>query len=216
MRDLRRILIVDDHPVVTETLSALVDAQEGLEVGGVAGDAAEALELIRATSPDAMIVDISLNGTDGLELIKTARNCDRRLRILVLSRHEESVYGERALRAGAQGYLDKRETLDHVLEALRKILDGDTYFSEELKARLLRAAWEGHGDEDPLDRLSDRELEVFLFLGKGYSTHQVAERLHLSLSTVGTYRRHIRQKLDLESGREVVLYAVRWWDRQPT
>ncbi len=214
MRGVNRVLIVDDHPVVADALSTLLAQQDDLEVCGVASDAAEALELIEATSPDAAIVDISLSGTDGLELIKTARNRDRNLSILVLSRHEEAVYGERAVRAGARGYLTKRQVGDRVLEALRRILGGEVCFSEELRTRLFRAAIEGHGEEAPVDRLSDRELEVFRLLGQNRTSRQIAERLHLSVSTIETHRCNLRRKLNLSSGREVVLHAVRWWDRQ--
>ncbi len=211
----RRVLIVDDHPVVTETLSALVDRQDDLEVCGVAHNAAEALELIRTEAPDAAIVDISLNGTDGLELLKAAAARGSRLPTLVLSRHDEAIYGERAARAGARGYLTKREALGHVLEALRRILGGEVYFSRELKDRLFRAALEGHTDDEPVDRLSDRELEVFRLVGQGHDTRQIAERMHFGVSTVETHRRNVRRKLDLESSHELVLHAVRWWDRQP-
>lgn len=209
----RSVLIVDDHPVVTETLAALVDRQDDLKVCGVAHNAAEALELIRAKSPDAAIVDISLNGTDGLELIKSASAGGCRLPTLVLSRHDEAIYGERALRAGARGYLTKHQALDQVMDALRRILDGEIYCSEELKARLLQAAAEGR-DDSPIDHLSDRELEVFRLLGQGYDTRRIAARLRLGVSTVETHRRNIRRKLDLGSGRELVFNAVRWWDRQ--
>lgn len=210
----RRVLIVDDHPVVTEMLATLVNQQDDLEVCGVASSVAEALDIIRARTPDVAIVDISLNGTDGLELIRTAAASGCRLPMLVLSRHDEAVYGERALRAGARGYLTKQQALDRVLEALRRILDGETYFSEELKARLVRAAVEGHRDESPVDRLSDRELEVYRLLGQGLATRQIAERLHLSASTVESHRRNIRRKMDLSTSRELMLNAVQWWHRQ--
>ncbi len=210
----RRVLIVDDHPVVTTTLSTLVDQQDDLEVCGVAHSAVEGLELIGTEAPDAAIIDISLNGTDGLELIKSAAARGFRLRALVLSRHDETIYGERALRAGARGYLTKSQALPKVLEGLRQILDGELYVSDELKTKMFRAALEGGSDEDPVHCLSDRELEVYRLVGQGHATRQIAERLHLSVSTVETHRRNIRRKLDIDSSRELVIRAIRWWDSQ--
>ncbi len=210
----RRVLIVDDHPVVTATLSTLIDQQDDLEVCGVAHNAVEGLELIGTEAPDAAIIDISLNGTDGLELIKSAAARGFRLPALVLSRHDETIYGKRALRAGARGYLTKDQALPKVLEGLRQILDGELYVSDELKTRMFRAALDGNPDEDPVHCLSDRELEVYRLVGQGHATRQIAERLHLSVSTVETHRRNIRRKLDIDSSRELVIRAIRWWDRQ--
>lgn len=210
----RRILIVDDHPVVTESLSALINREDDLEVCGVAGNANEAMEVLRTGAPDAAIFDISLNGEDGLELIKTAKRHGHRLPILVLSRYEESLYGDRALRAGARGYLTKRQALRQVLEALRRILNGELYFSEELRDQLLHGAVVGNREEDPIERLSDREFQVLRFHGQGLGTRLIAERLHLGVSTVETHNRNIRRKLGLGSSRELVLYAARWSDSQ--
>ncbi len=208
-----RVLIVDDHPIVSETLAALVERQDDFEVCGVASGATEALELIKTASPDAAIVDISLDEGDGLGLIRAARSHDRRLAILVLSSYDEAIYGQRALRAGARGYLNKKRAIDRVLAALRQTLDGGLYVSEALEARLLRATLDGQGAEDPVKCLSNRELEVFRLLGQGHAIRQIADTLHLSASTIETYCRRIRGKLDILSGRELTLHAVRWWDR---
>jgi len=207
-----KILIVDDHPLVREGLADLVNKEKDLVVCGQAEDAYQAMEAIRELKPDMAIVDISLKETSGLELIKDIKIQHPGLPVLTLSMHEESVYAERALRAGAKGYIMKREATKKVVTAIRKVLRGQLYLSEKMMTRLVRKFVDGKPEAgtSPIDRLTDRELEVFSLLGRGNGTRQISEQLHLSVKTIETYRSRIKEKLNLTSASELLQHAFQW------
>ena len=208
----KRILVIDDHPIVRQGLSQLINQEEDLLVCGAAKDARSALEAIAASHPDLLIVDISLEGPDGLDLLKTVRSQNAMLPVLILSMHDESLYAERALRAGARGYIMKQAATDGLLVAIRRILEGDIYVSERVASRVLRqfAGRRADAEESPVQQLSDRELEVFRMIGQGHGTREIAELLHLSIKTVESYQAHIKEKLSLKNSRELVQRAVQW------
>jgi len=213
----KRVFLVEDHPVTRDGLAQLVNAQPDLQVCGLAGCAPEALDGILRCRPDLAVIDLVLGGTSGLELIKSLRAQLPRLAMLVLSTYSESVYAERALRAGARGYAMKQAPTQEVLEAMRRVLRGEVHLSEPMNSRVLsrltgpRAGGAvGVAEED---RLTDRELEVFQMLGQGLGTREIARQLHLSVSTVETHRAHIKEKLGLRSGMELVRRAVTWVHR---
>lgn len=210
--DCKRILLVDDHPVVRDGLAQLINRSGDLTVCREAADAAEALHALEETLPDLAIVDISLKGVDGLELIKQVRARWPTLPILVLSMHNEELFAERVLRAGARGYIMKQEATRSVLTAIRKVLGGDVYLSAELQAHLLRRFVGGEGERGrlPIDTLSDRELTVLELIGRGRSTRAIAGELKLSIKTVESYRDHIKKKLNLRTSTQLIQYAVRW------
>lgn len=207
-----RLLIVDDHPIVRQGLAQLIDRQADLQVAGESDDAEEAIALIRSESFDAAIIDLSLPGVSGIELIRQIQTEAPFMPVLVLSMHDEQFYAERALRAGARGYIMKEVATERVVEAVRKVLRGEIYVSREVADRLLSKIVSGDGSPigSPVERLSDRELEVFQLLGKGYGTRQVAEMLHLSIKTVESYRANIKDKLQLKNAAELVQHAVQW------
>lgn len=208
-----RIVIVEDHPPVREALALLIGQQSDLEVCGEAGDTDEALRIIADVLPDVAIIDISLKTGNGIDLIKRIKNRNDRVRILVWSMHNDWHYAERALRAGALGYVSKDQATDKIIKAIRRVLEGKTWLSEEMAERILQRTI-GVGSQgaprSPLDILADRELEVFLLIGQGVKTADIAERLHLSVKTVETYRDRIRQKLGMSNGTELAHYATRW------
>jgi DNA-binding NarL/FixJ family response regulator len=202
---------VDDHPIVRQGLALFIEREPDLMVCGEAEDATSALQAIREAAPDFVILDISLNGPDGLELLKTLRVRYPNLPALILSMHDESVYAERALRAGANGYIMKQEAADKVITAIRHILGGDVYLSDRLTKQMLQQFVNGSiSPRDPLAKLSDRELEVFRLIGAGHGTRQIADELHVSTKTVESYQAHIKEKLALRNARELVQYAVEW------
>jgi DNA-binding NarL/FixJ family response regulator len=208
-----RVLIVDDHPAVREALALRIGRQPDLEVCGEAADTGEALRLLADARPDVAVVDITLKAGNGIDLIKRVRDRDDRVRVLVWSMHSEALYAERALRAGALGYVNKDQATDRIVEAIRRVLAGKVYLSEAMTERLLQRAVGGAREEvtrAPLDVLADRELEVFRLIGEGVKTAEIAERLHLSVKTVETYRDRIRQKLDLSDGTKLAHYATQW------
>jgi DNA-binding NarL/FixJ family response regulator len=207
-----RILIVDDHPVVREGLSLMMNREPDLEVCGEAEDASAALTAISTNRPDFLIVDISLNGPDGLDLLKSIRARFRTLPVLVLSMHDETIYAERALRAGANGYIMKQEATEKVLVAVRQILSQKVYVSDRIANRMLQQYISGSATQEhsPISELSDRELEVFRLIGEGHSTRRIAEELHLSVKTVESYQAHIKNKLSLKNARELVQRAIQW------
>lgn len=207
-----RIMVVDDHPIVRQGLSQLIGSEPGLEVCGEASDAAEALKLLAETKPDLIIVDISLNSGNGIELIKQIKVRDENVRMLVSSMHDESLFAERALRAGAMGYINKAETTDKVFDAIHQVLAGKIYLSDRMTDRMLCRAIgsEEHMTGSPIDSLSDRELEVFELIGQGLTTRQIAAKLHLSPKTVETYRENIKSKLNLNNATELTRHAVQW------
>jgi DNA-binding NarL/FixJ family response regulator len=192
-------------------LALFIEREPDLTVCGEAEDATSALEAIRESTPDFVILDISLDGRDGLELLKTLRVGHPNLPVLVLSMHDESVYAERSLRAGANGYIMKQEAADKVITAIRQILGGDVYLSDRLTKRMLQQFVNGSiSPRGPLAKLSDRELEVFRLIGAGHGTRQIADELHVSTKTVESYQAHIKEKLALRNARELVQHAVEW------
>ncbi len=208
----QRILIVDDHPIVREGLTTIINEQTDLVVCGEAEDAQTALEAVGTLRPDLMIVDISLKGINGIELVKLIQRRYEKMPILVLSMHDESLYVERVLRAGARGYIMKQEGTEMVVTAIHKILGGDIYVSEAMRKKLLRTFQESQPETSgpSVERLSDRELEVFRLIGQGYGTRQIADTLHVSVKTVNTYRQHIKEKLKFETGSELLRHAIQW------
>jgi len=208
-----RILIVDDHPAVRESLAFWISQQPDLEVCGEAADMGEALRSIEKNPPDLAIVDISLKVGNGIDLIKRIMSRTDAVRILVWSSHSEELYAERVLRAGALGYVSKEQAMCHMMEAIRSVLSGKVYLSDIMIEKLLkRTVGEGgiEKSRSPLDALADRELEVFRFIGEGIKTLSIAERMHLSVHTVETYRERIKQKLALKDGAELSHFATRW------
>jgi DNA-binding NarL/FixJ family response regulator len=206
-----RIIIVDDHPLFRERLSELINHELDMEVCGEAEDARQAIEIIRNTSPDLAIVDITLKGSGGLELIKSIRELPTAVPVLVLSMHEESLYAERALRAGAAGYITKHESAENVLLAIRRVLAGEVYLSGTLTSAFLKSLTAGlKSTSQPLDRLTDRELEILELIGRGRATRQIAEALRLGVATVDTYRARIKEKMNFRSGTELQHFAIRW------
>jgi DNA-binding NarL/FixJ family response regulator len=207
-----RVFVVDDHPLVREWLVSLIGRRPDLEVCGQAEDTVTALSSIAATRPGVVIVDLSLKGGSGLELIKDLRVQHPAVRILVLSMHEDTSYAERALRAGARGYVMKREATGRIIEAIYEVLRGKIYASDKLLARLAESIADGSsaGSGSPADVLSDRELEVFRLLGGGLETRQVAGQMKLSIKTVQCYAARIKEKLHLDNASKLMREAVRW------
>ena len=211
-----KIVIVDDHPIVRQGLAELINHEDDLVVCGQAEEAPEAMGVIKAIKPDMVIVDILLKETSGMELIKDIKARYPNLAVLALSMHDESLYAERALRAGAKGYIMKAEATEKVIGAIRKILSGDIYLSEPMAAKLIHKLVGGRTEvgASAIDRLSDRELEVFRLIGQGYGTRQIAEKLHLSVKTIESYRAHIKEKLNLSDAAELLQYAIQWVSSQ--
>ncbi len=208
----KRILVVDDHPIVRQGLTLMVNREADLVVCGEAEDATGAVLVVASARPDILIVDISLNGPDGLDLLKNIRATHPTLPVLVLSMHDELIYAERALRAGANGYIMKQEATEKVLVAIRRILNGEIYVSDRVANKLLQHYITGTGTlrNSTISDLSDRELEVFRLIGEGHGTRQIAEELHLSIKTVESYQAHIKEKLSLRSARELMQHAIQW------
>lgn len=207
-----KILIVDDHPVLRLGLSALIESEPDLAVCGEADTQAGALDAIRELQPDLVVVDLALRGSDGLDLVKDMHTQHPAIPALVLSMHDEAVYAERALRAGARGYVTKQQLDGTVLAAIRRVLDGKLYMSETLQARFAARFVERQApsDSSPLGDLSDRELQVFRLIGQGVTTRRIANALHLSVKTIETHREHIKHKLTIESGAALVHFATTW------
>src|SRR5271154_919557 len=206
----KTVFVVDDHPLLRQGLALMINREQDLVVCGEAEEAQAAMKAIAAARPDIVIADISLNGPDGLDLLKNLRTLYPNLPVLILSMHDESIYAERALRARANGYIMKQEATEKVLVALRRILGGDIYLSDRMANKLLHQYVSGNSADisSRLSALSDRELEVFRLIGEGCGTRQIAEKLHLSVKTVETYQAHIKDKLSLRSGRELVQHAI--------
>ena len=210
--DAKRIVIVDDHPLFRKGLEELIHSDGSFAVCGEAGNASEGIDVIRQLGPDLAIVDLSLPGANGIELIKNIRTEFPKLPILVLSMHDESLYALRALRAGAEGYVMKHEAMANVLLAIREVFNGRPYLSPAMAAQVITkfAHRDAEGAADPVERLSDRELEILELIGKGNEVRQIAKLLHLSPKTVETHRAHIKDKLDLKNSREVARFALQW------
>ncbi|MGB2603461.1 MAG: response regulator transcription factor [Candidatus Sulfotelmatobacter sp.] len=208
----KRILVVDDHPIVRQGLALMVNREADLVVCGEADDATSAMLVLASSRPDVLIVDISLNGPDGLDLLKNIRTTHPTLPVLILSMHDESIYAERALRAGANGYIMKQEATERVLVAVRRILAGEIYVSDRVANKMLKHYITGTGTlrNSSIADLSDRELEVFRLIGEGHGTRQIAEELHISIKTVESYQAHIKEKLSLRSARELMQHAIQW------
>jgi DNA-binding NarL/FixJ family response regulator len=206
------VLIVDDHPLLRQGLALLINQQQDMMVCGETEQAHAAMQEIAQAKPNIVILDISLNGPDGLELLKSIRAQDAQLPVLILSMHDEAIYAERALRAGANGYIMKQEAAEKVLVAVRRILNGDIYLSERMSNKMLQQYIGGAPLllQSRISPLSDRELEVFCLIGEGHATREIAERLHLSIKTVETYQAHLKEKLSLRSGRELIQHAIQW------
>jgi DNA-binding NarL/FixJ family response regulator len=210
--DAKRIVIVDDHPLFRKGLEELIHSDGTFAVCGEASNTPEAMDVIRKLDPDLAIVDLSLPGANGIELIKNVRAEFPKLPILVLSMHDESLYALRALRAGAEGYVMKHEAMANVIQAIREVFNGRPYLSPAMAAQVITkfAHRETEGETDAVERLSDRELEILELIGKGKEVRQIAELLHLSPKTVETHRSHIKDKLDLKNSREVARFALQW------
>lgn len=215
-KDKTKVLIVDDHPIIRQGLSELINQEPDLIVCGYAEDALEALGKIKESEPDMVIVDISLKETSGMDLTKDIKAQYPNLPVLALSMHDEALYAERMLRAGAKGYVMKAEATENVVTAIRKILSGQIYVSDKMAAKMVRKLVGGSPDvgASVIERLSDRELEVFRMIGQGFGTRQIAERLHLSIKTIETYREHIKEKLNLADASELLQYAIQWTHSQ--
>jgi len=193
-------------------LSTILEAEHGFEVVEKFDNAEEVLKVYEELSPDLAVIDISLPGMSGLELVKHLASRDPELKIVVVSRHDESLYAERVIRAGAKGYVMKLEAGDQLIKAIKKILKGGIYVSDEVSEKLLMGMARGNKEMNtsPIDQLSDRELEVFEFTGKGNTTREIAEKLHLSVKTVESYRARIKTKLNLDNATELMMHAVKW------
>lgn len=215
-KDKTKVLIVDDHPIIRQGLSELINHEPDLIVCGHAEDAPEALVKIKESEPDMVIVDISLKETSGMDLTKDIKAQYPNLPVLALSMHDEALYAERMLRAGAKGYVMKAEATENVVTAIRKILSGQIYVSDKMAVKMVRKLVGGSPDAgaSAIERLSDRELEVFRMIGQGFGTRQIAERLHLSIKTIETYREHIKEKLNLADASELLQYAIQWTHSQ--
>jgi DNA-binding NarL/FixJ family response regulator len=205
-----RILLVDDHAVVRRGLAQLIQDQLGYEICGQAEGVGEALELLESTNPDLVVIDLALKDGHGLDLIKDIASRDHPPRMLVMSMHDEPAYAERALRAGAAGYLPKSEAVDQIVEAIRRVLGGEVYLTPRMTTCFLRSKRGGDASTAPEDVLSDRELQVFELLGSGLSSREISTRLMVSIKTVDTHREHIKIKLGLGSGNELVRQATLW------
>jgi DNA-binding NarL/FixJ family response regulator len=211
----RRLLVVDDHPMMRQGLAQLINNESDLSVGWEADTAGQALNVVSGNKPDLVLADISLPDKNGLELIKDIHVLQPSLSILVVSMHDESLYAERVLRAGGRGYIMKQEGGKKLMTAIRQVLDGQIYVSEKMSAKILEAfSGRSRPGGSPVEKLSDREFEVFQLIGGGRGTREIADYLHLSVKTVEVHRANIKEKLKLKSATELVRHAVRWTESQ--
>lgn len=208
----RTILIVEDHPIVRQGLAQLVNHEKDLTVCGVAEDPKQAVEQIELLQPELVLLDISLKGGNGIELLKNIKVRFPKTLVLMLSMHDEALYAVRALRAGASGYVMKQEATEKVLTAIRHVLNGEIYLSDRMEKKMMQQLVGGRSSRtgSPLEDLSDRELEVFGLIGQGHGTRQIAEQLHLSIKTIESHRAHIKEKLNLRNANELVQHAIQW------
>lgn len=211
-----KILLVDDHPLVREGLANLINQQPDFEICGEAGNEPQALELVRTVQPSVAIVDITLENGSGIELIKSIKELHPAVTTLVLSMHDESLYAERALRAGARGYIMKREAAKKIIQGIRTVLAGQLFVSDKVATAMNEKFIEGRtaASASPIEQLSNRELEVFQLLGLGHNTRQIAEHLHVGFKTVQAYCARIKEKLQLANANELLSEAVRWNEKQ--
>lgn len=208
-----RVLIVEDHPIVSQGIASMVAGTEDFEVCGVVRSAAEALEQVRETHPEVVTLDLRLRESSGFDLITALHSAERDIKILVISVSDERLYAERCIRAGASGFVGKDKAPDVLLSALRQIMRGKVYVSEEVGERLLQqmaGGASGKSEEPAVQRLSDRELQVFERLGEGLTTREIAEELNLSVKTIESHRESIKDKLGIESSNELMRFAVQW------
>jgi DNA-binding NarL/FixJ family response regulator len=218
-RGARRVLIIDNHPIVREGLRRVIDGEDDLFVCAEADTARDARVAIRERNPDVMIADIGLNQGDGIELVRDVRAHYPRLPILVLSSHDETIYAERLLSVGANGYIMKHATSEEILVSLRRVLDGEIYVSHDVGCKMIQKrsiARGGYVSSDPIDRLSNRELQILHLIGKGMSTRETANSLTLSIKTVESHRQRIKTKLNLHTGTQLVQFAINWFTGQET
>lgn len=208
----KSILIVDDHPLVRKGIRSLLEHEADFEVAGEASNRGEVLDILRRKLPHLILLDISLQGSDGIEVTKAIRSEFDHVPVLIVSMHDETLYAERALRAGANGYIMKHEMAENVIKAMRQVLDGKIYVSDNMRQKVLRDLTQPNAEaaSTPMERLSDRELEVFRLIGEGRGTREIAESLHLSIKTIETYRAHIKDKLSIRSAAELARAAVNW------
>jgi DNA-binding NarL/FixJ family response regulator len=211
-----RLLLVDDHAIVRDGLAQLVQREHDLTVCGEAASAEEAVQVLTRCQPDLVVLDISLGGANGLELIKNLKAIDPGLRMLVLSMHDETHYAERALRAGANGYVMKGAGRDQIMRAIRTVLGGEIFVSDTINKSILHQYLHGAGgtSASPINNLGDRELEILTLLGKGLGSKEIAERLHLSQKTVDSHRTHMKEKLGLKGAPELIRFAFEWVSSQ--
>lgn len=214
----KRVFLVDDHPMMRAGLGHLIERQPDLAVCGEAANPAEALSILPSARPDIILADLTMPGRSGLEFVKDLLAISPELAILVVSMHDEAVYAERALRAGARGYIMKEAGGEAVVAAIRQILSGQAYVSPAMSARILDnlSGRKPRGSTSPIEKLSDREFEVFQLIGQGKSTRDIAEQLHLSSKTVDVHRSHIKEKLELKDATALIRHAVRWVETQKT
>lgn len=210
-KSVKRIVLIDDHPIMRHGLAQLIRAEDGLDVIGEAGSAREGLEVVGKLGPDLAVVDLTLPDKNGLEVVKDIRAMHPSTQCIVLSMHDETLYGERALRAGARGYVMKEAAADHLVTAIHKVLSGGLYVSESLNARMLeQVTGAARSKATGMDALTDRELEILALIGKGVATKIIAAQLSISARTVEAHRAHIKEKLGMTDGAALVRYAVQW------
>ena len=210
-KSVKRLVLVDDHPIMRHGLAQLIRAEDGLDVIGEAGSAREGLEVVGRLKPDLAVIDLTLPDKNGLELVKDIRALHPVTQCIVLSMHDETLYGERALRAGARGYVMKEEAADHLVTAIHKVISGGLYVSETLNARMLeQVTGVSRAKATGMDALTDRELEILTLIGKGVATKIIAAQLSISARTVEAHRAHIKEKLGMTDGAALVRYAVQW------
>src|SRR5436190_24131361 len=207
-----RVLLVDDHPILRKGLAQLINLEADMMVCGEAEDSAKAFDAAGTLTPDIAVIDVSLKGGNGIELIKNLKARYPDLPTLVLSMYDEALYAERALRAGSLGYIMKEEAIEQVLVAIRRVLAGEIFLSDKMKSKMLQQLATGKAKQvmSPIEALTDRELEVFRLIGEGHSTRQIASELHLSIRTVEAYREYIKAKLNLKNSTELVQHAFHW------
>jgi DNA-binding NarL/FixJ family response regulator len=211
----RRVLIVDDHPIFRAGLTGLVNLESELTVCGEAHDAAQAMQALEKLKPDLVLLDMSLPGKSGLELLKDIRALAPQTPVLIISMHDETLFAERVIRAGGRGYIMKQEGPEKIVQAIRRVLSGGISVSERISSQILDAMSGGQGGPaTSVSTLTDREFEVYRLLGQGKEPHEIARNLHLSIKTVDTHRMHIRQKLGLRNATELIHHATRWTAEQ--
>ena len=210
MPEKKKILLVEDHPIFRLGLAELINQENDLEASGNAKDVNQAITEIEEMGPDLIIADISLKQSDGIDLVKYVKQHHKQIPVLVLSMHDEYLYAQRALSAGARGYIMKQEAMESVVTAIHHVLEGKIYLNEKVKEHILMSMSDTPKvrDKTPVDRLTDRELQVFKLIGRGFSSREIAERLFLSIKTIGTYRERIKEKLNLKHANELVRCAV--------